>query len=158
MRPCHAPLLVLAWLGSVGPAAAKETVLDSHLHHLRVSEVREWGDFPEKAEGPKLALTFRAERNEEEWTLRLRQQDVKQTWKVLLNGKQLDRLRADENDQVVYVAVPARSLVTVENRLVVEQVGRVPDDIRIGEVALDDADPNPPIPFRVRRTVGTKPR
>src|SRR5262245_4173716 len=119
-------------------AAAKETVLDPRLHHLRAGLVREWSDFPEKAEGPSLSLTFRAKRNETEWTLRLRQQDVKQTWKVLLNGKEIDRLRADENDTVIRVPIPPGALVYGDNRLTIEQVGRVPDDIRVGDIALDD--------------------
>ena len=54
-------------------------------------------------------------------------QDVKQTWKVLLNGKDLARLRPDENDMVVYVSVPAGALHAGENRLVIEQADRTPE-------------------------------
>ena len=64
-------------------------VINGRLHHLRQGNQREWSDFPEQAEGPSLAVRFQAEANAAEQTLRLRQQDVKQTWKVLLNGKEL---------------------------------------------------------------------
>jgi hypothetical protein len=58
--------------------------------------------FPARPEGADLSLRFRGEANPAEWALRLRQQDVKQTWKILLNGEELGRLAGDENDQVIY--------------------------------------------------------
>ena len=63
-------VLFAALSATVGPAPAGERVLDARLHHLRVAGPREWGDFPETPEGPKLAVTFRAQRNSAEWTLR----------------------------------------------------------------------------------------
>jgi len=130
-------LFALATPAFAPVAFAKPLVLDAKLHHLRVG-AREWSDFPADAEGPGLVLTFRAQRNDAEWTLRLRQQDVKQTWKILLNGKELARLLADENDTIVYFAVPAGALVAGENTLAIEQVGKTPDDIRVGEIVLED--------------------
>jgi hypothetical protein len=136
----HLPELfsVIAVFVGIQAASAKEQVLDARLHHLRQGEQREWSDFPEKAEGPSLLVRFQAEANATEQTLRLRQQDVKQTWKVLLNGQERGRLLPDENDQVIYLALPPGALVAGENTLRIEQVGKVPDDIRIGEIALDD--------------------
>jgi len=131
-------VLVLAALLPSATAHAKDTVLDSGLHHLRAGDEREWSDFPAKAEGPSLILRFRSERNGGEWALRLRQQDVKQTWKVLLNDKELGRLPPDENDLVLYFPVPAGALRAGENKLVIEPAGRIPDDVRVGEVTLDE--------------------
>jgi hypothetical protein len=128
---------MLALLFSADSAAAQQRVIDSKLHHLRAGAQREWSDFPEQAEGPSLTVRFQAERNATEWTLRLRQQDVKETWRVLLNGKELGRLTIDENDQVVYHPVPPDWLIAGENTLSIEQVGKVPDDIRVGEIVLD---------------------
>jgi hypothetical protein len=129
-------LSAVAVLLSVGTTPASERVLDDRLHHLRVVGEREWSDFPAQPEGPRLLLRFRAERNAAEWTLRLRQQDVKQTWTVRLNGQDLGRLLTDENDTVLYLPVPAGRLVDGDNTLTVEQAGKVPDDIRVGEVTL----------------------
>src|SRR5262245_58525681 len=138
MRLCYAALLIaLSLLGS-GQATAKSTSLDARLHHLRAGHQREWSDFPAKAEGSNLSLSFRSERNESEWSLRLRQQDVKQTWRVLLNHKELGRLLTDENDTIVYFPVPAGALLRGENRLVIEPTAQTPDDIRVGEITLDD--------------------
>jgi hypothetical protein len=129
---------VITVLVGIQAAPAKEQVLDARLHHLRQGEQREWSDFPEKAEAPSLLVRFQAEANAAEQTLRLRQQDVKQTWKVLLNGQERGRLLPDENDQVIYLALPPGALVAGENTLRIEQVGKVPDDIRVGEITLDD--------------------
>src|SRR5207244_4423218 len=62
--------------------------------------------------------------------------DVRLTWKVLLNGKELGRLAADENDTVIYLPVPAGRLLAGENTLTIEQVGKASDDIRVGEIIL----------------------
>jgi hypothetical protein len=128
---------LVACLGT-GSVSAETTVLTPRLHHLRATTEREWSDFPAKAESHTLSLPFQAKRNEGEWTLRLRQQDVKQTWKVLLNGKELGRLLQDENDTVLYLKVPPRWLLAGENKLLIEQIGKVPDDVRVGEITLHD--------------------
>jgi hypothetical protein len=139
MRNAPLPaLLIFTILALPTPAFAIATVLTPRLHHLRVSQEREWSDFPAVAEASGLALSFQASPNAVACALRLRQQDVKQTWKVLLNGKELGRLQPDENDAVVYLTVPAGALVEGKNTLAVEQVGRVPDDVRIGEIVLDE--------------------
>src|SRR5437868_14037348 len=109
------PALAVALLTLPAPAVAAPTVLDARLHHLRAGTVREWADFPAEAEGPSLTVRFRAAKNPAEQTLRLRQQDVKQTWKVLLNGKDLARLVADENDTELALAVPPGRLADGEN-------------------------------------------
>jgi hypothetical protein len=135
----RAILLSLVLVGCLvdAPMAAQQ-VLKPGLHHVRTSTEREWNDFPENAEQPKLVVRFEAKNNQAEQTLRLRQQDVKQPWRVLLNDKELGRLIADENDTIVYFTVPAGRLIDGENDLVVEQTTQTPDDIRVGDVALDE--------------------
>ncbi|HEV3386445.1 MAG TPA: CehA/McbA family metallohydrolase [Gemmata sp.] len=120
------------------PALAGPKVIDGRLHHLRVGIEREWSDFPDTAEGANLTIKFQASKNGGEQTLRLRQQDVKQTWRVLLNGKELGRLLPDENDQELVLPIPVGGLIEGENRLSIEQIGRTPDDIRVGELVLHD--------------------
>jgi len=140
------------------------------MRHLRISGPREWADFPESAEAAELKVNFSANKNDGEWTLRMRQQDVKQAWHVSLNGKRLGLLVRDENDMVVYLAVPAGRLVSGENVLRIEQERTArpqPDDVRVGEIVLDerplkdvlnectvavevrDADSKQPLPCRI---------
>jgi hypothetical protein len=120
------------------PLFATPVNIEPKLHHLRAGNVREWSHFPAEAEGSALTVKFAAKVNSAEQTLRLRQQDVKQTWKVRLNGKELGRLVQDENDTEIVLPVPAGRLTDGENTLVIEAAGRLPDDIRVGEIILDD--------------------
>ncbi|MFG0334381.1 MAG: CehA/McbA family metallohydrolase [Maioricimonas sp. JB049] len=116
-------------------------VLDANRHHLRIEGPREWVTFPETPDADRLELTFEARASSTEQSLRLYQEDVKQTWRVVLNDTEIGRLTRDENPMVVWFAVPAGTLVDGANRLIIEQqTGRrsMPDDIRVGEIALDD--------------------
>jgi hypothetical protein len=102
---------------------------------------REWSEFPETPEVDHLEIRFEARQNVSEQALRLRQQDIKQTWRVVLNGNALGRLRSNEDDMVVYLPVPAGMLKSGENILRIEQdLSRraTPDDVRIGEIALEN--------------------
>ncbi len=133
-------LLIVLILFYVPSADVRSEVLDNRLHHLRIDGPREWTEFSRSSEGPRLDVRFVAERNTTEQTLRLRQQDVKQSWHVLVNGKQIGRLRVDENDMVVYFPVPRGTLVRGENTLRIEQderSKRSADDIRVGQIELD---------------------
>lgn len=107
------------------------------MFHLRHSGEREWATFPEKAERNELVLPVYVGKNEEEGTLLLRQQDVKQSWNVELNGKVLGKLVRDENDQRLLLPVPPGTLKAEGNQLRIYQTGKiVPDDIRVGEIVF----------------------
>lgn len=141
-RPQGKPFIALAIifiaLVFAAPRVAAETVLTPRLHHLRSGQVREWDDFPEKAEGAHLRLTFTAKANATAQTLHWRQQDVQQAWRLSVNGKELSRLASDENDQITHLAIPANTLKDGDNELCIEAAGKAPDDIRVGEIVLDD--------------------
>src|SRR5579864_2891761 len=98
-----------------GTTTASERILTPRLHHLRLGKMPEWDDFPKHTDGSKLVLRFQGKSNDHEQTLWLRQQDVRQTWKVLLNGKELGRLPPDENDMAIVLPVPAGRLIAGEN-------------------------------------------
>jgi len=120
--------------------SAEPLLIAPTLHHLRIDGPREWSSFPERSEGSSLNLKFEGRRNENEHTLLLRQQDVKQLWAVRLNDTDLGRLTIDENDMVLTFAVPANTLRDGENELSVQQVGDKPkiDDIRVGHCRIED--------------------
>ena len=135
---CVRLLLVLPLLlAAFPPVTAAERILDAKLHHVRAGFEREWSDFPEQPEGPRLVISFQANPNDVEHSLRLRQQDVKQTWRVWLNQKELGKLVLDENDTVVYFAVPPGGMSDGDNTLLIEAASATPDDIRVGQVVLD---------------------
>lgn len=126
MNPRWLAVLILAAHFGGAPALAAEQVLTPRLHHLRAGDKPEWSDFPPQVEGASLQLRFTAERNAGEQTLRLRQQNVRETWKVLLNGHELGRLRSDENDLEICLPVPAGSLAKGDNHLTVERIATRP--------------------------------
>lgn len=117
------------------PAPASR-VLTRELHHLRIAGPREWSDFAEKPEGTHLELKFTAKKNASEWAIFLRQQDVKQAWRVLHNGEKLGELTNDENDMVVGFAVAANRLKEGENLLHIDSGSKQVDDIRVGQVVI----------------------
>ena len=133
--------LTVFWTISIArPASdvdAAERILDPTFHHLRSGTSREWDDFPEQPEAAQQELGFEAQANQTEQTLQLRQQDLKQTWQVSLNGKSLGHLHRDENDMRVYFAVPPGTLIDGDNRLVIAQPKGPSDDVRIGDIRLD---------------------
>jgi hypothetical protein len=119
---------------------ATRHALEQRLLHVRGDGPREWSTFPETPDAARIEITFSVEKEPGESTLRLRQQDVKQTWRVLLNDQPLGQLVIDENDMVVCFPVPGGTLNDGENRLRIEQDARgraAPDDIRVGEILLD---------------------
>jgi hypothetical protein len=160
------PFVVLADV----PPGSNALVVESRFVHLRSGTTREWSDFPERSQGSDHEARFRATRNEQESTLRLRQQDVKQGWRVLLNAKPLGDLVRDENEMLLCFPIPAGALLDGENVLRIEphsRNDRTSDDIRVGELRIDpravrevlnegtveihvtDADQGQPLPCRL---------
>ncbi len=156
-----------AWADEAMPG---RTAIEPKLLHLRSGVEREWSEFPETPHGPRLDVTFVSTKNAAEQTLFVRQQDVKQAWTVLLNGKKLGALTVDENDMVVTFAIPAGGLVDGDNSLRIESPPAskaASDDIRVGQIALVsrsvrealreatldvdvvDADSKQPLPCRI---------
>ena len=128
---------VLSLLAQATGASGRS--LDDRLHHLRNGDQREWDDFPKRAESRRLVVTFDATANASEYTLGLRQQDVKQAWRITLNNRLLGRLVRDENDMLIYRPIPVGGLRDGKNTIVVELTGSRPSaDIRVGELTLDD--------------------
>lgn len=115
-------------------------VLDSGWHHLRNADPREWSEFPEKRNEEKLSLAFASTPNPGDQTLSIRQYDVKQSWRVLLNGKPLGFLVADEKDLLSYFTVPVGAL-QANNVLEIASDDATSDDIKIGAIVLDNRPP-----------------
>jgi hypothetical protein len=128
------PLLVLLF----HQADRRELVISERMHHLRSGAEREWAEFREQSEGRELTLTFQATRNGAEQTLRLRHRDLKQSWRVALNGEEIARLPLDEADMLTYWSVPPGTLRDGPNALRIYCAGKASDDVMIGEVALID--------------------
>jgi hypothetical protein len=110
------------------------------MHHLRHGPEREWSDFPERAEAADLRVPFDSTANAAERAIRLRHRDLKQVWRLSVNGRDLGPLPQDENEMVTYLAVPPGVLRDGRNELRVSCAAdtKVSDDVMVGEVALVD--------------------
>lgn len=117
--------------------SSNSQVLVSGLQHLRSGEEREWTEFPEHAPPGKLVEEFVASQNDAPRSIRLRQQDVKGAWQVVLNNQTLGRLTNDENDVIVYFDIEA-GVLKKNNTITIQPVGshKASDDIRVGEITL----------------------
>ena len=136
--PSDIPGLLALLILLLQPAPAADLVLTGRMHHLRSGAEREWAEFPAQAEGAELVLAFQAQPNPSEYTLRLRHRDVKQTWRVLLNGREIAQLPADEADMITCWAVPAGTLRAGANELRIHGSGAASDDVSIGQATLLD--------------------
>ena len=161
---------VLAFVASTAAAERDSALaLVPEMVHLRSGTSREWSEFPEAAAGDKSEIKFAAAKNEREFALQVRQQDVKQTWRVTINDKALGTLVIDENDQTLCFPVPAGTLIEGDNVLRIAPASKTAasDDIRVGPVRLigrpvaevlseggldvqvTDADSGQPLPCRL---------
>lgn len=132
--------LLLSFAAFAADANDESMLLESRLVHLRSGPVREWSEFPATADGSEFDRKFPAKTNDREFSLKLRQQDVKQGWRITLNGQALGELTRDENDMVLYLAIPAGRLVDGENALRIEPSSRrdqTSDDIRVGQARIE---------------------
>src|SRR6187402_340032 len=132
------PVLLVACGAALRGVPAADLVLTGRMHHLRLGDAREWDEFPEQAEAAALVLHFDASANRNERTLRLRHRDLKQSWCVRLNGRDVACLPPDEADTISYLAVPPDTLRGGGNELRIASGGTAPDDVLIGDVTVID--------------------
>src|SRR6476620_10519232 len=98
-------LVVLALLSS--QAICGSLQLASRKLHLRSGETREWRAFPATSMGRTATIEFKSQPNTTEYSLILRQRDVKnRTWMVSLNGQNLGVLKDDERSMLRMLRVP----------------------------------------------------
>ena len=136
---CVLVFFVVIRICGASEGITKEITIEPRFVHLRSDAVREWSSFPAQADGTVLEVKFDAASNEQEYALGLRQQDVKQAWRVLLNGKRLGELIRDEADLTFHLPIAKGAMVAGENTLRIESTARGPqttDDIRVGVLRI----------------------
>jgi len=131
-----------------------ELILDRAMHHLGDDPTPDWTEAPEQPEGGRLEFDFDGRSNDGEWTLKYRQRNVNNTWRVLINGREVIVLRRFEELLDVVAPIPAGMLVDGPNTFVLE--GDTPtDDITFGNISISTASLRESLhlrPVRVRVT------
>ncbi|MFP6901998.1 MAG: CehA/McbA family metallohydrolase, partial [Opitutales bacterium] len=119
---------------------AERTPVTEKTYHLGTKGAPEWKEFAASSpHGRNLSLLFESKANADEATLFLRQDDVKQGWRVSLNGKRLGNLQRFESKTLHSLKVSPGILKDGENRLSVAAPATAIDDIFVGGVFLEDS-------------------
>ncbi len=119
---------------------AETLTLDESFHHVRNKKKREWNSFAELPESVSIEHTFSLKTPEKWKFLTFRQAETKQAWEVNLNGQKIGQLARDHNDMEQVLEIPTGILQASDNILEISTASSVPDDIRIGEFALQSED------------------
>ena len=120
--------------------ACGKTIVTNKSFHLGTKGLHEWKEFAGKTpHGRNLSLTFDSKANDKEATLFLRQDDVKQGWRISLNGKRLGNLERFESKVLHSLKVPAGTLREGQNKFAVEAPVTAIDDIIVGEGFIEYA-------------------
>jgi hypothetical protein len=106
------------------------------MHYLRNGGAKEWATFPTTVNDNQLSLQFQSKAGDTPATLRLRQYDVKQNWRIFINDKDIGGLVQDEKDMNAYFSIPNTLLRKGENNLAIRAADDTPDDIRVGQMTL----------------------
>jgi hypothetical protein len=131
------PLSMFFALVTIQCCHAQQYAISHATHHLRNGKVREWSEFPIEARARELKLQFTSHANTSECTLILQQYDVKQNWKVEINGQSLGSLAADEKIMVVYFSIPTGILRNGQNEIYIHCDDGASDDIRVEKISVD---------------------
>jgi len=118
------------------PGSTQSLELDTVMHYLRNGEAKEWASFPTVVNEKKITLQFQSKGDNRPSTLCLRQFDVKQNWRIVLNDKDIGGLVEDEKDMYSYFSVPQNLLLNGQNVLVIRAADGTPDDIQVGQITL----------------------
>ena len=127
--------IIVAVLSS-GASHGQSRILDSTMHYLRNGDSKEWAVFPTTVNDKQLSIRFEMVGAKDNLTLSLRQFDVKQNWRILINDQDVGGLIEDEKDMITYFDLPARVVREGTNELVIKPANNTPDDIRIGSITL----------------------
>jgi hypothetical protein len=128
---CRAFFLLILVTAAQGQSL---TVLKD-MRHLRNGDKLEWSSFPANADR-SMNLSFDVSDQAAWKTIRIRQQDVKQPWQLLINNKKVGQLVADEKDLTIYLPLPGNLLNQGKNTLTISSTSATSDDIRVGEIVL----------------------
>lgn len=134
--PLSALLAVAFTMSCALPAAGQ--MLDGRMHHLRSGAGPEWIEFASSSPSGFFTLSFNTT-HAFPHTLRLRQENVRREWRLLVNGHLIGQLYLDENPITAYWDIPRGAVRSGRNVLRIEPADTTADDILVGEIMLYEA-------------------
>ena len=129
-------LFFIYTLAPYSPVTAQSVVLDSNLYYIQTGNSPEWDEFAAWKPIKEFSIYFDGVANASEYTLELRQYEVKEAWRVLLNDTTLGMLTQDINDMVIYLPVPPNRIHDGKNSLRLIPPANLHDDIVAGNMIM----------------------
>ena len=120
------------------PGFERAAMINVHpkLHHLGNDVVAGWTDSSPKPEGFVLKVPFNFNGKGDAYSLALTQEHIHNAWSVILNGREIGRLREKVPREVSRYNIPKGLLKQGANELVIQRAEDSKDDIQVGKVQL----------------------
>ena len=110
--------------------------VDPKLHHLGDNRVAGWTESSPEPKGFELKIPFEFKGSEGIYSLAIEQHHVHNDWAIMVNGREIGRLKIDAAKQVTMVPVPKGLLKQGANQMVIQAIGKSNDDIQVGRIKL----------------------
>jgi hypothetical protein len=127
---------LLVELVAQGLKGAAAIDVDGKLHHLGDNVVAGWTDSSPDPKGFELKIPFELKASEGIYSLAIEQHHVNNDWAIMVNGREIGRLKKDNAKQVTMIPVPKGLLKQGANQMVIQAIGKSNDDIQVGRIKL----------------------
>jgi outer membrane protein assembly factor BamB len=115
--------------------------VDSKLHHLGDNVVAGWTESSPKPKGFELKIPFELKTSEGIYSLAIEQHHVNNDWAIMVNGREIGRLKKGNAKQVAMIPAPRGLLKKGANQLLIQAIGKSNDDIQVGRIKLIPGHP-----------------
>jgi len=115
--------------------------VDPKLHHLGDNRVAGWTESSPEPKGFELKIPFEFKGSEGIYSLAIEQHHVHNDWAIMVNGREIGRLKIDAAKQVTVVPAPKGLLKQGANQMVIQAIGKSDDDIQVGRIKLISGHP-----------------
>ena len=115
--------------------------VDSKLHHLGDNVVAGWTESSPEPKGFELKIPFELKASEGVYSLAIEQHHVNNDWAIMLNGREIGRLKKGNDKQIAIIPAPEGLLKQGANQIVIQAVGKSNDDIQVGRIKLISGHP-----------------
>jgi outer membrane protein assembly factor BamB len=115
--------------------------VDSKLHHLGDNVVAGWTESSPEPKGFELKIPFELKASEGIYSLAIEQHHVNNDWAIMVNGREIGRLKKGNDKQIAIIPAPEGLLKQGANQMVIQAVGKSNDDIQVGRIKLISGHP-----------------
>ena len=131
----------LLWISLGLGAVVAATQIDRSIifegtQHLRSGDEREFSRFEENADAEHFYSEFDAKANDQEYTLLVRHESVRNSWNVSINNRKLGALERHEGNMTSYWSIPKKVLKDGKNSISIKTTSTYSDDVFVGSIEI----------------------